>query len=182
MLKRNNTRAFSPLRFYHFVKLPFTSTMTKTTTKVNDWYDRPSNNTQDADWVIISEDGDLSKDGFELIDAAEAQCWCGGSDTESCRQRGHSWPLCDIDQDDLWPEQLDEIGQQQHEEKDKPTSTTNPRGESSSEKSNSDDSKEATKKPNPRNAAQPPGLYESGPFATLAVLTELLENGKFPRV
>lgn len=155
--------------------------MTKTSTKINDWYDSPSNHTQDADWVIVTEDGDLNKDGFELIDAAEARCWCGSSDTEHCRQRGHSWPLCDIDHDDLWPGQLDEIGHQRHGKKGEMTSATNTSGESSSEQPKPSDSKEATRKPQPQSVTHPPGFYDSGPFTTLALLTELLENGRFPK-
>lgn len=168
------------------MRLPFTFTMTKTSTKINDWYDRPSNHTQDVDWVIVTEDGDLNKDVFELIDAAEGQCWCGSSDIEECRQRGHSWPLCDIDQDDLRPEQLDEIGHQKHGKEEEMTSTTTTRGESSSKQSDSSDSKEAnskeaTRKPKPQSVNHPPGFDESGPFTRLAVLTELLENGRFPK-
>lgn len=155
--------------------------MTKTSNKINDWYDRPSNHTQDADWVIVQEDGDLKKDSFELIDAAEAHCWCGGSDTKHCRQRGHSWPLCDVDQDDLCPERLDEIGHQKHQEKNETTSTSTTGSEFSSEQSNPDGSKEATRKPKPQSETHPPGFYGSGPFTTLAVLTELLDKGRFPR-
>lgn len=155
--------------------------MTKISTKINDWYDRPSTHAQDADWVIVKDDGDLNKEGFELIDVSEARCWCGGEDTERCRQRGHSWPLCDIDQDDLWPEELDEIGHQQHEGKDETTSTNTTGGESSSEQINPDNPKEAARKPEPQSVTHPPGFYESGPFTTLAVLTELLDKGRFPR-
>ncbi|KAG6355182.1 hypothetical protein INS49_004263 [Diaporthe citri] len=150
--------------------------MTTSSTRTNEREDVASHRTQDTDWVIVKEE---ISEGYELIDAAEAQCWCGGSDAERCRLRGHTWPLCNIDQGELWPESPDGILYQPHEEETETESSDSPDERTASRESNADDSKEIARKPTPQKETHEPWHYERGPFTTLAVLTEMLDKGRY---
>ncbi|KAI7778567.1 hypothetical protein LA080_001988 [Diaporthe eres] len=153
--------------------------MTTSSTQTDEREGSASHHTQDTDWVIVKEDRHLIKEGYDLIDAAEARCWCGGSDAKRCRLRGHAWPLCNIDRGDLWPEQTDELHYKAHEEEAEAESSSSGGEQSTSGGSNSDDSKRDTQKPTPQREADQPWFYERGPFTSLAVLTEMLEKGRY---
>lgn len=155
------------------------SKMTTSSTRTDEREDSASHHAHDTDWVIVKEDRHLIKEDYELIDAAEAQCWCGGSDAERCRLRGHTWPLCDVDQGDLWPEELDEIHHKAHEEEAETESSNSAGEQSASGESNADDSGEDTRESTPQGDTQQPWFYEKGPFTRLAVLTEILEKGRY---
>lgn len=152
--------------------------MTTSSTQTNEQEDSTSQHTQDADWVMVKNEVHKTKGDFELIDAAEARCWCGGSDAERCRLRGHTWPLCTVDQGGFFSKGPDEIHSQPDEEDG--TESSNSSGEQSAGgESNADDSKGATRKTTPQSETHSPGFYESGPFTTLAVLTDILEKGRY---
>lgn len=127
---------------------------------------------QDADWVLVKEDAYIDNgEDFELIHAAEARCWCGGADPERCRLRGHRWPLCDIDRDGLWPrEEIDSVGCSAGDDDESDC------GRSSS--ADDDDSEEESTR-DPTSEGVQPGFYEGGPFTSLAVLTALLDSGRY---
>lgn len=148
-------------------------TMTTSSTKINEWGNSPSGHSQDTDWVMINEDGHLINEDFELIDAAEARCWCGGSDAERCRRQGHSWPLCNVDQGKLWPDSVEDCYQ--------PLEEGNETGskDSAGEQSKTDGSRRARQKPPKQNGIDQPGFYESGPFTKLSILTEVLGKGRY---
>lgn len=158
--------------------LNLSSTMTTSPTQTSEREDSTSHHSQDADWVIVKEDRHLLKEDYELIDAAEARCWCGGADAERCRLRGHTWPLCHIDQGELLPEESDENNDKPHEE-DVTDSSKSAGEQSAGEESKADGSKEVQQKPTPQGETDEPWFYETGPFTRLAVLTEILEKGRY---
>jgi len=150
--------------------------MTTSSTQTNEPNDRLSQHDQDADWVIVKQDGTPTKEDFELIDAAEARCWCGGSDADRCRSHGHSWPLCDVDQGELWPKKPEEISyQSQEEEEDERRDSNSNRDQHADKESSTDRSKEAKKKRAPRRMSVPPTSHNNGPFTKLNILTDLLD-------
>lgn len=155
------------------------STMAISSTRTNEPEEIASHHAKDTDWVIVKEDRHLIREGYELIDAAEARCWCGGSDAERCRLRGHTWPLCSIDQGELLSEELDDIHFPLHEEEDETESSNSAGEQSTGRKSNADDSKEDARSPTLQRETDQPWFYERGPFASLAVLTDLLDKGRY---
>lgn len=155
--------------------------MTTSSTKIDELHSSRSDHTEDIDWVMVKEEGHLTKEDFEMIDAAEARCWCGGADAERCRLQGHTWPLCDIDQDDVWSE-LPREHYQPYQEATETKSSNSTGDDSATEHADPDVSKEPREKPAEQSIAHPLGVYKSGPFTKLAVLTEILETGKYPKV
>lgn len=152
---------------------------TSNSTRTDEREDSTSHHAQDTDWVIVKEDKHLIKEGYELIDAAEARCWCGGSDAEHCRLRGHTWPLCNVDQGDLWPEEPEETYYQPQEEEAETESSNSAGEQSTGGESNADDSKEDARNHTPQRETDHPWFYERGPFTSLALLTEMLEKGRY---
>lgn len=149
--------------------------MTADNTRNGERHDRVSNDDQETDWVIVKANEPLAKEDYDLIDEAEARCWCGGSDAERCRQQGHTWPLCNVDQGDFWSKQPNET-QYQPQENDREKGNTDSGGHQSADKqSSAGQSKEATKNPASPDASHPPISDNSGPFTKLAILTELLD-------
>lgn len=149
--------------------------MTTSSTQTNEWRDGPSKQTQDADWVMVKRDKRLTREGFELIDAAEARCWCGGADAERCRLQGHTWPLCHVDQDKLWPDRPDEVHYRSRGQDDrtKDSNTTD-------DQSVAGDSEGATRKLTTQGVVSLTAPDEHGPFTKLAVLVDLLDKGRYP--
>lgn len=175
----NNARAFRCLApSIHDISFDYHDTMTTSSTKINEWPDSPRDHSLDADWVMVNENDNLTNDSFEMIDAAEARCWCGGADADRCRRQGHSWPLCDVDQSELWPDPNEDC-HQSHEEGNETGSTDSTTIHSTSERSDVGDTKETTQKPKSQSPIDQPGFYESGPFTKLSVLTDLLDKGRY---
>ncbi|ROV88749.1 hypothetical protein VMCG_10075 [Cytospora schulzeri] len=69
--------------------------------------DKPQADGSDGmDWSLVNDnDGnnDIEED-FEIIDASEVRCWCGGKDADRCRIKGHTFPLCEIERSKFRPE------------------------------------------------------------------------------
>lgn len=156
--------------------------MTTSITKIDEQRDSHSDRTQDADWVMVKEEGQLTKEDFELIDAAEARCWCGGADADRCREKGHTWPLCDVDQEDLWPELPNKHCRSHQEQPETEGSSSTGDLSNGSDQSNTKESKETTRETTPKSETRIPEFYKRGTFTTLADLTYILEHGKYPRV
>lgn len=151
------------------------STMTTKETQTIERHECFSHDNQDSDWVMVNADGPLAKENFELIDAADARCWCGGSDPDRCRRQGHSWPLCNVDQGELWPKRPDEISYQSHDEEEESAGNKSPGDQSADKQRRAGNPKEAEKKPAQRRMSVPPTSQNSGPFTKLAILTDLLD-------
>ncbi|KAG8162080.1 hypothetical protein KVR01_007845 [Diaporthe batatas] len=156
--------------------------MASSSTQANEGHDRPSQCNEDTDWVVVKAGADIGTEDFEIIESAEAQCWCGGSDAELCRQKGHRWPLCQVDREELLPKQPDEPSHRSHDKEDKDaradsnSDVDQPPGEDwTTGPSKSDPSPRPKKK---RRIAIPPvsANTSSGPFSQLAVLTDLMDQ------
>lgn len=173
-IKHHKNFHFTLLIIYHISLL--LSRMTTNSKKTNELRDRSSQQTQDADWVMVKRDEHLAE-GFELIDAAEARCWCGGADAERCRWQGHTWPLCNIDQGELWPEHSDGVHYQSDEEYDE---TDTEDLNTTDDESIADDSKGTAKKVTAQGAVDPPASNANNPFKDLATLVHLLDKGRYP--
>lgn len=61
---------------------------------------------EDQEWVVVrgGDDTNDNKEEFEIIDASEIRCWCGGKDVESCRIKGHTFPFCEIERGKFRPD------------------------------------------------------------------------------
>lgn len=151
--------------------------MTTSYTQNKERHERGSLDNEDTDWVIVKVDEPLTKEDYDLIDEAEARCWCGGSDAERCRQQGHNWPLCNVDQGEFWPKEPDVTHSRPDEnENEKGKGNTDSGGHQTADKqSSAAHSKGLTKSPAPHDASHPSISENSGPFTKLAILTELLD-------
>lgn len=150
--------------------------MTTSNTQSNQGHDRPPHGNEDTDWIVVKAGADTGKDDFEMIDAADAQCWCGGSDSELCRQKGHRWPLCRVDQGELLPKESDESSHRSNDKEEK--------DEGGHYKSDGDHfpgetfTCEPDRRPKKKRRIDiPPTSHNtsSRPFSQLAVLTDLLD-------
>lgn len=63
---------------------------------------------EEIEWIVVNDanGNNDNEEGFEIIEASEGYCWCGGKDAESCRLKGHTFPLCEIDKSQFWPEPI----------------------------------------------------------------------------
>lgn len=149
--------------------------MTADNTRNGERHDRDSNDDQETDWVVVKADEPLAKEDYDLIDEDEAQCWCGGSDAERCREQGHTWPLCNIDQGELLPKGSDDTHSQPQENQNENENANSDEHKFTSKQPSAGHSKEATKNSAPYCPSHPPVPDNSGPFTKLAILTELLD-------
>lgn len=162
----------------HNSNLP--ATMTPSSTPTNKGHDRSSLRHEDStDWVVVKGGVDTDKEDFEMIDSTEAHCWCGGADPDICRQKGHRWPLTHVDQEELLPKEHNQSSRHLHEEKDKDQSgSSNSDGDLSTCETYTCDPGVCDTRPKKNPRIDIPSASHnttSGPFSTLAVLTDLLD-------
>lgn len=143
-------------------------------TETNGGQDNPSHQIQGADWVMVKNEKPATDDDFELIDADESRCWCGGQDAERCRRSGHTWPLRDVDQGVSCPNKSHEHDGRQKEEADQVEIAQTTGDQSSVKQANTDDLK-ATRNPISKMINQPVSKY-SDPITKLAILSDLLND------